>query len=373
MAGGIIGGADNEFSYKMILFAMAIIVLFPTFLTIFTFGSEDPTYEELMDDYKTFTGHNAPTNEQIWGLTGIYTPYYAGSYGYTEDGWLYGGIVGAESDYIPSQYKGTLQEVGVKRGSDGFYRYTSDSAYGDHKIGDLYTAVTMDVSQQSDVFFTANGKHSDVNGRFYYDFSGYRYAFQPLANYTTEDTDGNRKDVVATTTSLSLIWYNYYGQSGISGQLIISGSDSGVAYLTASQIVSAFSTVTSTAAFKMTFNGVSMNVYVRLDPSMLASGYTVEDCYNNGFWEIMVTSLSTDSDSYMGTDYSFNVWEIFDTLIKLFTFDAQSLGLTGAMATLASLVVTIPLYAALLSIGMSFYPVLIFAGILAAIQSISLF
>lgn len=370
---GILGGADNEFSYKMCLFAMAIVFLFPTFLTIFTYEADDANYQELMDDYYTFTGHNAPTNEQIWGLTGIYTPYYTGAYGYTEDGWLYGSVVGSNSPYVPSQYKGTPQEAGVQRGADGFYRYTVASTYGDHAVGDMYTAVTMDVAQQSDVFFTASGKHSDVSGRFYYDFSGYRYAFQPLANYTTEDTDGNKKDVIATSTSLSLIWYNYYGQSGISGQLIISGSDSGVAYLTASQIVSAFSQITSTAAFKMTFNGVPMNVYIRLDPSMIASGYTVEECYNNGFWEIMVTSLSTDIDSYTGTDYSFNIYEIWNTLKKLFTFDAADLGITGPMAIIASLVIAIPLYAALISIGMSFYPVLIFAGILAAIQAISIF
>ena len=368
---GILGGADNEFSYKMILFAMAIIVLFPTFLTIFTFETENESYTELMDDYRTFTGHNAPTNEQIWGLTGIYTPYYTGSYGYTEDGWLYGSVVGSAAPYVPSQYRGTLQEAGVQRGDDGFYRYTTANAYGNHAVGDMYTAVTMDVAQQSDVFFTASGKHTDVNGRFYYDFSGYRYAFQPLANYQAQDADGNVKDVIATSTSLSLIWYNYYGQSGISGQLIISGSDSGVAYLTAAQIVGAFSQVTSTAAFNMTFNGVAMNVYIRLDPSMIASGYTVEECYNAGFWEIMITSLSTDASSYTGTDYSFNVYKIWDTLIKLFTFDAESLGLSGSMAIIASLVISIPLYAALISIGMSFYPVLILAGILAAIQSLT--
>lgn len=149
---GILGGADNEFSYKMILFAMAIIVLFPTFLTIFTYEADDSDYQELMDDYATFTGHNAPTNEQIWGLTGIYTPYYSGSYGYTDDGWLYGSVVGSQAPYVPSQYRGTLQEAGVQRGTDGFYRYTSASTYGDHEIGDMYTAVTMDVAQQSEVF-----------------------------------------------------------------------------------------------------------------------------------------------------------------------------------------------------------------------------
>ena len=63
-----------------------------------------------------------------------------------------------------------------------------------------------------------------------------------------------------------------------------------------------------------------------------------------------------------------NVSEIWKTLIDLFTFNTADYGLSGWLATLASLVMVVPLYAALLSIGMTFYPALIMAGILAVFQ-----
>lgn len=358
------GGGDNRFSYKMIVFAMAIMFLFPTALSIFTDTDSEVNEQAFLDEYYKFTG-NHPTREAIWALTGIYTPYFEGSYGYTDDGWLYGGIIGSTSSYQPSQYIGT-DYGGPVLLQDGLYKYTKSTDDG-HVAGDVYTAVTMDAAQKSNVFFTPGGK-VESGEFFYYDYSGYRYAFQPLANYTAQNSSGKAVPVVATTTSLSLIWYEFYGSSGISGQLVLSGSDSGVAYITAQEIITAFNSVTSTAKFGMTFNGIEMNVYIRLNPAYIAQGMDVQQCYNYGAWEIMITSLSTDSDAYTQADYAMNVNEIWTTLIDLFTFNTADYGLSGWLATLASLIMVIPLYAALISIGMTFYPALIAAGILAAFQ-----
>ena len=225
----------------------------------------------------------------------------------------------------------------------------------------------MDANNKSNVFFTPGGK-VEQGSFFYYDYTGYRYAFQPLANYSAQGSNGQAVPVVATTTSLSLIWYEFYGASGISGQLVLSGSDSGVAYITAQEIITAFNSVTSTAKFGMTFNGIEMNVYIRLNPAYIAQGMDIQQCYNYGAWEILITSLSTDSNAYTQADYSMNVSEIWKTLIDLFTFNTADYGLSGWLATLASLVMVVPLYAALLSIGMTFYPALIMAGILAVFQ-----
>lgn len=359
------GGGDNRFSYKMIIFAMAVMFLFPTCLSIFTDIDSEVDEQAFLDEYYKFTG-NHPTREAVWALTGIYTPYFEGSYGYTDDGWLYGGIVGDLTPYQPTQYGGTGYGGPVQL-SDGLYKYTQDSDDG-HKKGDIYTSVTMDANYKSDVFFTPGGK-VESGSFFYYDYTGYRYAFQPLANYSGQDSSGNPVPVVATTTSLSLIWYEFYGASGISGQLVLSGSDSGVAYITAQEIISAFNATTSTAKFGLTFNGIEMNVYIRLNPAYIAQGMDVQQCYNYGAWEILITSLSTDSNAYTQADYAMNVSEIWTTLIDLFTFNTADYGLSGWLATVASLVMVIPLYAALISIGMTFYPALILAGILAAFQS----
>lgn len=365
---GLLGSVDNAFAYKMIIFAMAILFLMPTFISIYTTVGEDEQVQDLLDEYRSFTG-TKPTNEAVWCLTGIYTPYAGGSsYGYTDDGWLYGSKV---STYTPSQYRYTSMEYTVSNPSGGedVYRYTGATSNGDHLKDDLYTAVAMDVNQKSSIFFTSAGKVEEGDF-FYYDYNGYRYAFQPLADYTGQNSAGEAIPVSAVTTSLSLIWYDYYGSQGISGQLVLSGSDSGVAYLTATDIIRSFDSTTSTSKFTMIFNGVNMNVYIRLNPYYIAQ-YSVQDCFNLGYWEIMVSSLSTDVNAYLDTSYEFNPSKIFDVMIKLFTFNAADLGLSGWTATLASLIISIPLYAALLSIGMSFYPVLILAGILAAIQSLT--
>lgn len=370
--GGVLGGVDSDFTFKMIIFAVAILFILPTLMSVYAGGQAeaDENVEDLLDDYYDFTGTNA-VSESVWALTGIYTPYTGTTtYGYTDDGWLYGSVVGeGTGTYTPDQYVGTSQTYSVQRGEGGLYRYTSDSADG-HVTGDLYTNVSFDTGHKSDIFFTEAGK-VESGDFFYYEYTGYRYAFQPLANYNAENSEGNPIPVVANTTSLSLIWYEYYGSSGISGQLILSGSDGGVAYLTAQQIVTAFSSTTSTATFSMTFNNVDMRVHIRIDPYYLSQGFSIEECYNLGYWSVMVSSLSTDIDAYNTTEYSFNIYNIFETLIDLFTFDTSDYGISGTMGTIASLVLVVPLYAALIVIGMNFYPALILAGVLAAIQAIA--
>lgn len=367
------GGGSQEFTFHWLMIALVVTLLMPMMINIFIDGAEaDDQSRYLVDQYEDFTG-SKPTNEQIWALTGIYTPYVGGEYAYTPDGWLYGTRVGESVPYLPSQYGGTEYAVPVQRGEDGLYRYTQDNNYGGYSEGDIYTAVVMDRSQKSDVFFTPGGR-TDEGTFFYYDYSGYRYAFQPFGNYYTYDEDGNRIPVIATTTSLSLIWYETVTGSvtgsGISGQLVISSSDYSVAYLDAGAIVAAFDDVNSTSKFRMTFNGVDINLYIRLNAGMISQGMTVAECFNGGYWEILITSLSVDASSYMGTDYSFNIWEILETILALLTFNAASLGLTGIGAILASLVISLPYYAALLSIGLDNQIVLIAAGILAAMQTI---
>lgn len=374
------GGGDSKFTYSMLLFAISVTLLLSLFIPIFCpkmmpSDNENEVLRNLEDQYTDFVG-SKPASESIWALTGIYTPYGVGydgnptiAWGRTDDGWLYGERV---ATYIPSQYDTTDERNAYKvqyNDASKLYYYTDDSnTINKHNAGDLYSSVVMSKAYQSNMFFSSSGKVTQGSD-FYYKYSGLRYSFSPVTPFTTIDADGNKKDVVPNTSSLSLIWYNYYGDeggpgtTGIAGQLIITGSDSGVAYLTAAQIVSAFNTDTSTSKFVMSFNGVDMNVYIRLDPVKLSSGFTVEECYNQGYWSIMVSSRSIDTSAYASADYEFSPTAIFETMIDLFTFNMSDYGLTDVAATLASLLILIPLFIGLISIGMSNYPVIIFAGI----------
>jgi len=407
---GFSGGGDTSFTFKMLIFAMATMILLPMFINIYCpEANNGATEDEVLDGYYQMTGQTASTKVSVWPLTGIYLPYSGGNYGYTEDGWLYGSEV---KMYTPGQYgKGTPENYIVYKDGTGVFRYYTDSAdydpdagtghrgtyhiattqsdpydptepvsstnytVGDYvpygEPGELYTAVNFDKDHMSSIFFMESSRTETDDGFFYYDYDGYRLSFQPINSYTAVDADGNSKPIIATTTSLSLIWYQYYTQSGVAGQLVLSGSSGGLAYLNAAQILQAFSHTTNTAAFDMVFNGITMTVYIKIDPMYLSSGYTVEDCYNAGWWSILVTSLAADSSAYTGTDFSLNPSRMLDTVIDLFTFNYADYNMSGWIGAICSLLISLPFYAALIAICLDHAYLWIAVGMLGAVQALA--
>ena len=370
---------DPHFLYSAVIFAIVLLVGTPIMVNMLVpewdGDGPDTVMQDVMGDYFNFTGSStAITQEDPWILSGIYTPYLGGAYRTEPNGWIYGAQVGTSDGYLPSQFQGTeFRNNSVLYDADSnCYRYTSDT-YDGHSAGDVYSAVVMSVNQKSDIFFTSAGKHS-TSGYFWYDYSGYRYEFMPRSEYQVIDATGDLVSVNPAKSGFSVIWYDYYGNDGLSGQLIISGGDGagdqGVAYLTAQDVIRGFDTITSTAKFPMVFNGVQMNLYIRILPSM-TSVYTLQECWDRGYWELMVTSNSARTSTYLQPDYSFNVYEIFDTFVDLFTFNTSDYGFSGSMGTVASLLMCVPMYALLLAIGFSSWPVLLVAGAILAIQAVA--
>lgn len=377
------GGGTAQTGYGLILLSGVLLVVLSTLVSYCyppVLAEGDPTtYEELETQYYEFTG-SRPTSEAVWCLTGIYSSVGADEsgatydgYGYTEDGWIYGVRI---VNYNPSQYSGDSARAKAYSSSydadEKVYRYNqAEDRYNKHTLGDLYASVPMDVNHKSSIFFTSNNVVQSADG-FYYEFTGWRYVWQPLDGYTTTDADGKDIAVVPNKTSLSLIWYDYYGNSGLSGNLIISGNAPGdVAYLTSAMIVSAFDSNTSTSKFIMTFNGVDMNIYIRLDASKLSAGLTVEDCYNLGFWSVMVSSISVDADSVISADFEFNPFSIFSTMIDIMTFNTADYGISGIAGAVCSIIIIIPLFTGVMVLGMNNYVVLILAGIYGVISAIN--
>jgi len=405
---------SQEFTMKWLSIAITVLILLPMGLSVIAPGVySGASQDEVLEGYERFTGQKAATSVSVWPLTGIYLPFTGGSldeegktitYGYTEDGWLYGSEL---KSYTPEQYRSTAQQYTVYKDEAGVFRYWVDSKDYNEELGtghrgtyyiatetievggktynpgdlvprgergELYTDVSFDAFHKSDIFFIESTREEDANGHFKYDYSGYRMAFQPISSYTAQDQDGNKIPVVATTTSLSLVWYEYVtGQSGVSGQLVLSGSNGGIAYLNAAQIMAAFNANTSTAAFDLVFNGVKMTVYIKLDVMYLSAGDSIEKCYNEGHWSIMVTSLSVDSNAYTGTDNAINPMKMLDTMIDLLTFNLDDYNISPWLAQVISIVYIAPLYIALISLLLDKEYLWILMGIMAAVQALSAF
>ena len=382
------GGGDSNFTFKILIMALVISTLLPMGMATLAptaYQGTDPT--EVLQGYEEFTGQKADTKVSVWPLTGIYLPFTGGeydpesgrtlTYGTTEDGWLFGSEV---KSYSPSQYQGTDQAYTVYKDDRGVFRYFSDSKDYDpdrgtgHKAGDLYTSVSFDRQYKSDIFFVESSRQ-EMDGFFYYDYSGYRMAFQPISNYTASNQDGQRVPVVATTTSLSLIWYQLpvQGGSGIAGQLVISGNSSGIAYLNAARILSAFNNNTNTSTFNLVFNGVSMNIIIKIDPMATSSGISVQEAYDMGMWSVMVTSLSVDANAYTGTDNSMNPIKVLRTMFDILTFNLNDYNVSPWIATLCGIIFVLPLYAGLITLCLDHAYLWILVGLLAAVQALAAF
>ncbi len=391
------GGGNTETLMKWVATALIVLFAVPLMFTLFVPQHEinvDP-YEQqiaqLQESYYLSTGHTVTATTEVWGLTGIYTPYNGSTYstyGITDDGWIYGK---REIDYVPTQYDPSNANVigGYRVGyneSDHLYYYlTAPSNRSDIVTASgsppnltldaegkstVYTEVAMDNANISSIFFTPGGKTTTDKG-YYYEYTGYRYAFQPLRPYTAL-VGGSEKEVVPNSTSLSLIWYRYSTLSGIAGQLTLSGSDTGLSYLNADDIVREFNSSTSSSTFDMTFNNVAMHISIRLDPTYVSKGYSPKDCFNNGWWSVIVSSDAVATSKLNDATYDFNPNNVFDTLIKLFTFRiTEDYNIEGWMGILASLIITMPLYACLIVIALEYHIVLIFVAILGAIQAIT--
>lgn len=391
-----VGGGETSFTYKHIVWALFIISLFPIMLAIvLTPVASDEwqdEYQNIADQYYEYSGSAATAGMELWTLTGIYTPYTSVYYGYTEDGWLYGT---SEPSYSPNQLSGAQwsgESYTVAKADNGLWYYTSAPSnnsnivaattdeYG-HITGTdgatVYSSVMMDNEHKSNVFFTAGDK-TVIDGHYYYSYSGWRYAFQPLHSYKSLTDDGDTIDVIGSKSSLSLIWYQYNTLSGIAGQLSINADPSeGVSYIGAQDIIRAYNGVNFSATFDMKFASVPMHIQIRLNPTAIAQGYSIEDCWNGGYWSVMVYGDRT-ADEYIGgtvfDDDDFSIKQIFDVFIKLFTFRlADEYGIDGWVGIMTSLVFSIAFYSMILAVGVSnpvIWGIIIFAGIFQAIATL---
>ena len=385
------GGGNASWTFVTVYMCMAIALLMPFVVSIYLPNDYHVDEDELFDTYYEMTGQQAQAKTAIWTLTGIYTPVQEGQpYLTTPDGWMAGSLI---SEYAPSQYQPMPEAYTVYKDENGVYRYKYNSADYDENTGtghrgtwqwdsdtnqyvksstpgDLYSAVSFDMQHTSNIFFTES-QRTQMGDNFYFNFSGYRYAFQPISSYNALDADGNKIPVIATTTSLSLVFYQWYSQSGISGQIILSGSNGGTAFINSANILSAFNSATNSASFEMVFNGgITMDIIVRLSPTALGS-YSVQDAFDMGYWDVLVTSQSADANAYTGTDNSLNPMKVLEAAWKLFTFDFDGYNLSPTTGYLVSVFFTMFFYAGLIALCLEYEYLWILMGIMAALQGVS--
>ena len=95
---------------------------------------------------------------------------------------------------------------------------------------------------------------------------------------------------------------------------------------------------------------------------MYSKGLSPEECYNYGYYTLMVTTPKyVTAGNQGGSTISFDITKMWDVMVGLFTFNPEMYGLEqGSLAGMvASIVFIMPLYAALLAMGTICWPILI--------------
>ena len=121
------------------------------------------------------------------------------------------------------------------------------------------------------------------------------------------------------------------------------------------------------AKFRMTFNGNDMNVYIKIKNEYTSIGYSVAECFDMGYWEIMVSSISTSVETYLSTDYSMNVSAVWETMVDLFTFNMSDYNMSPDMQMICSVTISAVMYAALIALFPEIWPIVLIAGVVQAI------
>lgn len=392
------GGGDTEFTYKKIVWALLIISILPLMINLVVSPADETDewereYNSISQQFYNSAGVPPSASMEVWALRGIYTPLSdpSASYGYTDDGWLYGSAI---RDNTPNQYEGSAwdtERFKVAQADNGLWYYVQAPAaradivtatWDGIKItstegATVYTSVSMDTAHKSDVFFTTNNR-LDINGHYYYGYTGYRYSFSPLHSYQSTNGDGETLDVSSTSSSLSLIFYQYNTLSGLAGQLSISGNDEGVAYLSSQDIIREYEGINYTATFDMTFSKMPMHLQIRLNPAAIAKGMTIEQCWDGGYWSVVVYG-DRNVEDYVGGVFGgtsdFSLENMFEVFTDLFGFRlADHYDIDGWVGILASLVFSLAFYAVLVAIAVAnpyMWGIIAIVGILQGLVGLS--
>lgn len=338
------GSGDDSLQLKMFVWGLVLSIAVSVLLPIMypaapTTGYSLEEIYEAREELEIYTG-DSMVNQAPFQLAHVYTPYVAGDeYKTTEDGWLYGDelVDGNGAPYfVPST--ATSNQIGLTKGihleptakSDVPLFQSDYKASVDTKsLKWYYTAADGQLNTLGGIaqFFGADVYESSTQTLPAWNFSGYRYEFDPMLRINT--TDGADLRSVSDAT-LSIVWYDLDGQEGISGGLVLYNDITNgiVANYTAAEIVADYQATSATAtSYTLDFDGTKVRMYIQFDPDVKVNGGDLERAWTEGRWTVAFTCASADAflDLTNSNSFSGSVGNIIETYGQLMTLSLPSM------------------------------------------------
>lgn len=351
MLGGLTsgGGGDDALQIKLAVWGIVISIVISAFLPILmpnsaTGYSLDEIYEERAS-LELYTGESM-VSQAPYKLQHVYTPYTVGEeYHLTEEGWLYGTeLLDGNSD--PSYIIGGTEQIGNTEVRLDPSKKSTVPLYQGQNVNSGTTYVYLQVESNDIWTDLYNGvmqlvtlgtwvpEAKVVNEEYpTWNFSGYRYEFDPMLRIATHTEDG--EPTVDTRTvddaKLSIVWYDTDGQEGISGGLVLYNNKTNalLASYTAAEIVAQYNSLSQNASkFKLDFDGTPITMWIKFDSDVVINNLDLSQAFSQGKWTVAFTSSSADTylDLQNSNSFSASLGSMLETYINIMTMSLPNLG-----------------------------------------------
>lgn len=340
-----------------------IAVLGITFSVICTMGlsilwayGSDYDYESISgyrDDLIQFSGETM-INQTPWVLTHVYTPWVESDgleNHIDDDGWLFGQEItnyadlnkSADISLDPTQKSSV--PISVSSDTRDYSYVTGVEWWADES--QWYSFITKPVGE----LLGADPNTYSEGTASIWSFTGLRFVFDPTLPFNggTSSVDG----------SLSIVWYSYNNQEGLSGGLQIYGGSVLLSHYAATDIVAHYNESSAYATtYDFMFDGVNLTLSIRFDPAVIESGVPLLQAWSQGDWTMAISSVSAGNfyDVENSASFTSTAGSMIDTFVKIYTFDLPNVEnafakmiiwlLVGLPMTVAMLCVTLRLVSA---------------------------
>lgn len=377
---------DDQVLIRIAVFGIAMSVVCTAMIAVMFASNADGDYDfdtiqGYRDELSEFTGESM-LNMTPWVLTGVYTPWML-EYGLdghvTDDNWLYGEALTGKDEYPyigkvegikldPKNKSSRLIGVGddtyrymEKTGLQWWANHTSlEDSLGTSKFAPIGWLVHEGIISLADVL----GIDKYVYDTRYvgtWDYTGYRYVFDPVLPFQTSSTDeeGGGPRTSVKDGALSVVWYSYNGQEGLSGALDVYGGDVLLASYSATDIIAAYNDGTGHAThYEFDFQGTMLDLYVQFDEDVVQLGMPLMEAWTNGHWSMAISSLTVGNflDIDGSSSYAVTGGGMVKTFIQIYTMSLPNIDndwmnmvlwlLVGLPMTLAMAMITLKIMGA---------------------------
>lgn len=341
-------GSDDSTLIKIAVFGFAMSIFCTAGLTLLLSDTANSDYSfdeinEYRDNVSSFTGRSM-LSETPWVLTGVYTPWEKSDGVNTShldaDGWLYGESITPLSNYYGVQGSPAIIKLDPEKKSSRIL--TTGESYSDDVVTGIQwwydNALTrgLGTTMGLDPF-----TYTTMTGQAW-DFTGYRYVLDPTLPFNDQQTS-------AKDGSLSLVWYTYNSQEGLSGGLDVYGGKVLLASYSAVDIISAYNSPSGNATeYKFDFEGIILNLNIRFNQAVIENGMTLMEAWTKGEWEMAVTSTSAGLflDVKNSNSYTVTVGSMIETFTNIYTLKMPNID-NGLFSIVLWLMVGLPMTLAL--------------------------